>query len=595
MNGQLLDGRYEIVQVLGEGAFGKTFLAKDLKRPGHPECVVKQLIYSSNDTQALEAVRRLFKAEAETLERLGQHDRIPTLLAEFEYNHEFYLVQQFIHGHTLNQEILPNQPWTEEQILKLLTDILPILAFVHGQGVIHRDIKPANLMRRTSDGNLVLIDFGAVKEIDSKISQIQSDPSVAIGTAAYMPVEQFQGFPKFNSDIYALGMICIQALLGVTSNQLTKLIGNSITNTNQTPWRKQANISPALADVIEKMVVFDWRHRYQSAVEVLHDISEIIQQSENLTPEPVLSSQNIVVPKTKPALPIKLPLLLGIAGLIMAGGIGFIVYNQLPQTKAIGFFQQGLKKLDEKDKQGAIQALTEAINIYPEYAEAYYQRANAQFQSGNYQQAVEDATKSIELKSNYAEAFTRRCAAHVLLQAPQKAEEDCNKAIDINPKYGDAYLNRANARRNLGNKNGALNDLSELINIALSDPQAYINRGVLYIEQFKDYDKAIADFNQALQLASNKPEIAAVAYDGRGNALAAQQKLNAALDDFNKAIENKKDFAQAYFNRGLIHVQLDNKQQAIEDFQRADTLCSQQGLTNCSKLAQSAIEQLQEQ
>ncbi|MBD2500682.1 serine/threonine-protein kinase [Anabaena azotica] len=594
MNGQLLDGRYEIVQVLGEGAFGKTFLAKDIKRPGHPQCVVKQLSYSSKDPQALEAARRLFKAEAETLEKLGQHERIPTLLAEFEYNHEFYLVQQFVEGYTLNKEMQLHQRWTEEQVIKLLTDVLPILAFVHGQGVIHRDIKPANLMRRTSDGNLVLIDFGAVKEIDSQISPAQLDPSVAIGTAAYMPMEQFQGFPKFNSDIYALGMICIQAMLGLPSNQLTKLVGNNSNSINNNSWRKQANISPALGDLIDKMVIFDWRQRYQSAVEVLHDLSKIIQRDENHSPQPTITSPN--EPQTyKPPFAVKLPILLGIAGIIVAGGVGFIVYNQLPQVKAEAPYKQGLKNLEAKDKQGAIKALTEAIEINPQYAEAYYQRANAHFQSANFQRAVEDATKAIELKSNYTEAFTRRCAAYVLLQAPQKAEEDCTKAINFNPKYADAYLNRANARRNLGNKEGALTDFSELININQSDPEGYISRGVLYLQQFKDYDKAIADFNQAMRLASNNPKLAAIAYDGRGNALAAQGKLPAALEDLNKAIENKQDFAQAYFNRAMVHTQLGNKQEALEDFAKADTLCSQQGLTNCSKLAQSAIEQLQQQ
>ncbi len=215
MNAQLLSRRYEIVQVLGRGAFGHTFLAKDVQRPGNPSCVVKQLSYASQDPQALADARRLFKSEAETLEKLGQHDQIPTLLAEFEENKQFYLVQQFIDGHTLDHEIRYPQRWTENQVINLLTEVLPILVFVHSQGVIHRDIKPANLMRRSSDGKLVLIDFGAVKEINNQIPQGQSVPTVAIGTPAYMPMEQFQGFPLFNSDIYALGMIAVQTLLGV--------------------------------------------------------------------------------------------------------------------------------------------------------------------------------------------------------------------------------------------------------------------------------------------------------------------------------------------------------------------------------------------
>lgn len=162
MIGQILDGRYHIVQMLGGGAFGQTFLAKDMKRPGYPSCVVKQLRYIGNNPQGLQIARRLFKKEAEALEKLGQHDQIPTLLADLEENQEFYLVQQFIPGHSLIMEIVPGQPWTEEQVINLLKEVLQILVFVHGQGVIHRDIKPANLMRRSGDGKIVLIDFGAV-------------------------------------------------------------------------------------------------------------------------------------------------------------------------------------------------------------------------------------------------------------------------------------------------------------------------------------------------------------------------------------------------------------------------------------------------
>lgn len=192
MIGQLLDGRYQIDQVLGGGSFGQTFLAKDIKRPGYPRCVVKQLRYISNNPQALQIARRLFKTEAEILEKLGQHDQIPTLLADLEENQEFYLVQQFILGHTLTEEILPGQPWSENLVISLLKEVLEILVFVHGQGVIHRDIKPANVMRRDLDGKLVLIDFGAVKELNTQMQQGQLIPTVAIGTPGYMPIEQMQ-------------------------------------------------------------------------------------------------------------------------------------------------------------------------------------------------------------------------------------------------------------------------------------------------------------------------------------------------------------------------------------------------------------------
>jgi serine/threonine protein kinase len=588
MSGQLLDGRYEIVQVLGGGAFGKTFLSKDLKRPSHPQCVVKQLSYSSQDPLALNAARRLFKKEAEILEKLGRHDQIPTLLAEFEQEKEFYLVQQLIDGHTLNQEIQLNQRWNEQQVIQLLTEVLPILAFVHGQGVIHRDIKPSNLMRRSSDGKLVLIDFGAVKEINSQIPHGQLTPTAAIGTAAYMPMEQFHGFPQFNSDIYALGMIAVQVLLGLPANDLTRLRDNNSPNPGEIVWRNQVVVSSALADVIDKMVLVDWRRRYQSAGEVLAQLSKIPAYPLGFSPTPTK-----ITPKNLPQFKIKVKPSI-VIGVIVVAGIGFGVYHQLPTTKAVSPYKRGLEKLQNKDKSEAIKEFTDAINLNDKYAEAYYQRANAHFLAKNYQQSAEDANRAIELKENYFEAYTRLCAALLLLQKPQEAEAKCTKAIEINPKYADAYLNRANARRNLKNKEGALEDFNQLTKLNAHDPQAYINRGVLYIEQFQDYNKAIADFNQALQLTNRKGDIAAIAYDGRGNALAAQNKLQAAIDDFTQAIEKKKDFAQAYFNRGRVYAALDSREEAIQDFEKADTLCSQQGLTNCAKLAQSFIQQLQQ-
>ncbi|HEY9711738.1 MAG TPA: protein kinase, partial [Oculatellaceae cyanobacterium] len=155
MLGRLLDGRYQVVQVLSAGGFGKTYIAEDTRRPGNPKCVVKHLKPASNEPNYLQTARRLFLSEAETLEQLGNHDQIPRLLAYFEEDREFFLVQEFIEGHPLSTELQPGDCWSESQVIGLLKDILGILAFVHSYEVIHRDIKPDNLIRRASDGKLV--------------------------------------------------------------------------------------------------------------------------------------------------------------------------------------------------------------------------------------------------------------------------------------------------------------------------------------------------------------------------------------------------------------------------------------------------------
>jgi serine/threonine protein kinase len=276
---RLLDGRYQITQVLAKGGFGQTYLAADMRRPGQPICVVKQLRTVENP-DILPTVQRLFKTEAAILEKLGQHDQIPRLLAYFEENQEFYLVQEFIPGQPLDRELLPQQPMAIAQVIRLLTDILEVLVFVHAQGVIHRDIKPANIIRRPSDQKLVLIDFGTVKEIRTVPDLDEPNLTVAVGTPAYMPIEQFHGYPQLNSDIYALGIVGIQALSGLSIEAVRTLImpkhpqpvhwSDSLQDVDDA---SQQRIQ--LAAILDKMVQLDYRERYQTAVSVLDELRMI--------------------------------------------------------------------------------------------------------------------------------------------------------------------------------------------------------------------------------------------------------------------------------------------------------------------------------
>ncbi|MFB8797540.1 MAG: protein kinase [Microcoleus sp.] len=279
----LLDGRYQIIEVIETGEFGLTYLAKDIRRPGEPQCFVKHLRPGTSEPELINTTRRLFQKEAEVLEKLGQHDQIPQLFAFFEENEEFFLVESFVAGHSLSTEIVPGKPLTEEKVILLLKELLEILVFVHGQGVIHRDIKPGNLIRRYSDNKLVLIDFGSVKEIH--IAQRQAPVTVRIGTMEYMPIEQFQYNPQLNSDIYALGMIGIQAMTGLPAYDLPKLRDLKKSQKGEIIWRHLAVCSQGLADVLDNMVCYDFRERYQSAAEALADLRKIGDRSKARIPK----------------------------------------------------------------------------------------------------------------------------------------------------------------------------------------------------------------------------------------------------------------------------------------------------------------------
>jgi serine/threonine-protein kinase len=283
MIGQLLDGRYRVVRALGSGGFGQTFVAEDTRRPGDPACVVKLLKPASTDPEFLQVARRLFQQEAESLETLGHHDHIPRLLAFFEHDQQFYLVQDLVEGTPLSNELTLGQRWTEAEVIGLLKEVLEILTFIHQRHVIHRDIKPDNLIRRDSDRKLVLVDFGAVKQVSNQtlLTGGRMNPTVAVGTPGYMASEQSQGQPRPCSDLYALGVIAIQALTGLSPTQLHQDPDGELI------WRDQAQVSDGLAAVITRMVYYYFKMRYQSATEVLQALNQLesrsIPQERNLT------------------------------------------------------------------------------------------------------------------------------------------------------------------------------------------------------------------------------------------------------------------------------------------------------------------------
>jgi serine/threonine protein kinase len=266
----ILSNRYKILKKLGEGGFGQTFLAEDLHLPTAPHCVVKRLKPEFADEESYKLARRLFEQEAEIMYRMGNHPNIPKLLAHFEENGEFFLAQELIEGWTLAEEFSSGKCYTEREAIDLLRQILETLAFVHSQNVIHRDIKPSNLIRRAVDGRIFLIDFGAVKQVS--INPFNQNPTfqstVAIGSHGYMPPEQTAGKPRFSSDLYAAGLVVVEALTGMNPLQL-----NQNRMTGEFLWQHKAKIHPEIGNLVSRLIRYDFRQRYMSAKEAFASLN----------------------------------------------------------------------------------------------------------------------------------------------------------------------------------------------------------------------------------------------------------------------------------------------------------------------------------
>ncbi|MDZ8262338.1 serine/threonine-protein kinase [Nostoc sp. ChiQUE01b] len=311
----MLDGRYVPTKLLGRGGFGAAFLARDRRIPGMRQCVVKQFQPAGNLTLTqLQQAQLMFEREAEVLAQLGNdHEQIPDLFAFFpvivnslqpkEQDQFFYLVQEYIDGQNLEEELVQQGKFSEQQVLEVLQAILRVLEFVHDRGIIHRDIKPSNIMRRR-DGKLFLLDFGAVKQV-TNVALGSAASSTGIYSMGFAPPEQMAGGQVFPStDLYALAVTIITLLTNKEAIQLFDAYSN------QWKWRSQVSVNPHLADILDKMLLPAANQRFQSAQEVLGALNSQAAQSPTqlnspsatLPPQPSQGS-NPVVPRRPPTQP----------------------------------------------------------------------------------------------------------------------------------------------------------------------------------------------------------------------------------------------------------------------------------------------------
>ncbi len=272
--GTILQNRYRLLGVLGQGGFARTYLAEDEGR-FKERCALKELIPSENSAYAISKAQELFQREASTLYQI-QHPQIPQFRANFEQDQRLFLVQDYVEGKTyrtlLNERLAAGQTFTEPEVSQFMQQLLPVLAYIHNKGIIHRDISPDNIILRESDRLPVLIDFGVVKELATRIqspNQVPT-PETAVGKFGYAPSEQIQtGRAYPNSDLYALAVTDLVLLTGKEPRELF--------NDVQLAWQfsRWVDLSNGFTQILNRMLSPRPGDRYQSADEVAQELRRL--------------------------------------------------------------------------------------------------------------------------------------------------------------------------------------------------------------------------------------------------------------------------------------------------------------------------------
>jgi len=433
---------------LASGGFGDTYLAKDPNLPQNQQCVVKFLKPNIEGLEESEAQERL-RREAVTLQLLDTHPQIPNLLAY--YAESFCLVivtrrhnyQEYIEGESFHKEIYKLKG-KEDSVREMLLDILHILGFVHDKGTIHRDIKPDNLIRRKSDGKFVLIDFGAVKqELTNIITSTQtSSPgqtvalqTIAIGTPGYMPLEQKAGRPQYNSDIYALGIIALQALTGILPDMLQERLARD--SVQKICKQEKVSCSPRLAKILQKMVDSSYRERYQSAKAVLQDLEGI---------------------KT---LNIKL-LGWGVAAIAFIS----VILISIPYIRLILLDSKAQGFLDREEYEKAIDIYDQMLQIRPKLAYPWFKRGYPLGKLKRSEDKLKSCERAIALQTGFiVEALNCKALALSDLGQYEEAIKVYDEALTIEPEAVYLLNNKGEALLEKGDKDAALAIVEEAIRI----------------------------------------------------------------------------------------------------------------------------------
>ncbi len=595
MIGQLLAERYKIKEVKDAG---RTFVAEDKYRPGYPLCLIQRIQGQGSSVQTRTMAKLMLEQRVEAIGRLGKFSQIPGVLNFIETETAIYLVEEIVSGYLLSQEILPDQPWSEIQATELMQEILEILDFMHQHRVVLRGLRPDNLVRRRSDGRLVLINLLMLPPKNTRI-QGQINPSNL--TEIYQPREQLEGNPVFSSNLYSLGMIALQAVTGLPAEALP---------TVKSHWFDRAHVSHEFAAVLDRLLSEDVKDRPATAQEVaktlrsLHQPEVLEPQSsptELIPPPPILAvhhaesgispasehpvtlhpaSPTVLTPTPIPTVSLEPahPPVSSDHGSIQGASTpmsGLPPAKQIAQAPVVALSPPPTVILrspwQSKRLWGGL-GLLASIGAWatwhvriPQNAMSAYHLSQGQDRSSRslYKSAIAHFNDALRWNKENSSAFFQRGYAFYQIRNLPQALSDFTQVINLDPSSSVAFSSlfyRGNIRMNLGDSQGAVRDYNQAIEVDSTDARAFVQRGQAENALGRS-GNALKSYSQAIRLDPNL----AAAYLNRCLTKSNLNDQPGAISDCTEATGINPTLITAYQNRGLAYHRAGNYRAAISD------------------------------
>lgn len=592
---KIIGGRYKLIQELHKVRWSKTYLAEDLGMPPKFKCIVKQLQLTLEGQFDLAHIQAYWSQQASLWQSRVSNNQITRLLACFEENNSFYLIQKYIEGETLTAQLETTSPLRESKIISWLKDILSILVSIHRQGIVHGNLKPSNFVITRPDNQVVLIDFGIIHNVVERLNNQKNSTKLIIEENSYYPLNLVNRKQQqdFKADYYAVGIMAIQAIANIDPATLPrKPTAKAIFK------QENRSISPGLLRIIERMISLDSDQGYASATEIINDLNQINPpekripakdesiidfdqikpivkniQSQNGKSIPKTPMPSSGLPSTIQTTIIKIKQrpkqLLAVAIAILAlGGIGELLF---PTVRPFLQIRQGKKQLSSEEPQAALKSFKEALELNPQSTSAWKNRGDALFQLERYRAAIAVYDKALNFSPNNSQLWKGRGEALYRLERFEAAVTAYDKALQLKPKNAEILNRKGRALYKLERYPDALAAQDQALRIKPDFVNAMKDRGIALLGMGKHEDAMVA-FNKAQTFDPLNPELwqnKALALQYINQPQEAMRLYQEAVEAYDKQVKDNPKNITAMLDKATVLGKLQQHEQALLSYEQA--------------------------